>query len=425
MEKEEMLRTLEVNLKDKMLTYDELIELLEDEKIREFFKKIVGKRNKISIEEIVNLSKVDLVNELYRTYIDITGIIVVDNNLEEGEDDYYEDSVKQWLAFISRYPLLTHEEEIATCKIFDKHMAELRKQSEDGEISNENGLKIYLNPEENRAFDKLVNSNYRLAFSIAKKYIGRGLDLEDLIQEANMGLLKACEKYDVNTGYRFSTYATWWIRQSITRGLANSSRLIRLPVHSVEVLNKIKEIMNVFYSTVHRAPSSRELTCLYLKLDINNLSDEELAKVKYYEKVIDKLILVSQEMASVNAPVGEDKDTTLADFVIDNEAKTTEEMVVDSQTRMIFERIFSGIDIPKNPKYRLTEREILVLKLRFGFEDGISRTLEEVGKELGVTRERIRQIQAKALRKLRFYASIDAFKSDYVRKEKKPYRLSV
>ena len=421
MDKDEMLKTLEVDLKDKMLTYDELIELLEDERICDFFKKLVGKRNKISIEEIVSLSKVDLVNELYRTYIDITGITVVDS-LEKDGDDYYEDSVKQWLTFVTRYPLLTHEEEIATCKIFAKHMAELRQLADDKKISDENGLKVYLSPEENKAFEKLANSNYRLAFSIAKKYIGRGLDLEDLIQEANMGLLKACEKYDVNTGYRFSTYATWWIRQSITRGIANSSRLIRIPVHSIETLNKAKVIMNVFYSTYHRVPSIRELTCLFLKLDINNLSKEELERVKNYEKILDKLLLVSQDIASVNAPVGEDKDTTLADFIIDSESRTTEEIVIDSQTKILFERIFSGVDQPKNPRYKLNAREILILKKRFGFEDGIIRTLDEIGQELGLTRERIRQIQTKALWKLRFYPSVDAYKSDYVRKDNIPYK---
>lgn len=259
------------------------------------------------------------------------------------------DPVRMYLKEIGRIPLLTFEEEI-----------ELAKRVENGE---------------DEAKKKLINSNLRLVVSIAKKYIGRGLTLLDLIQEGNQGLIRAVEKYDWRRGYKFSTYATWWIRQSVTRAIADQARTIRIPVHMVENINRFLRSQRKLMQELGREPTP-----------------EEVAKVLGIEpdKALE-IIKISQNPASLEAPVGDEEDSRLGDFIHDSSAPT----LFDSASReLLKELVMQVLDT-------LTERERKVLMLRFGLDDGRSRTLEEVGKEFKVTRERIRQIEAKALRKLR------------------------
>ena len=259
------------------------------------------------------------------------------------------DPVRMYLKEIGRIPLLTFEQEI-----------DLAKRVEKGE---------------KEAKNILINSNLRLVVSIAKKYIGRGLSLLDLIQEGNQGLIRAVEKYDWRRGFKFSTYATWWIRQSVTRAIADQARTIRIPVHMVENINRFLRSQRKLMQDLGREPTP-----------------EEVAKVLGIEpdKALE-IIKISQNPASLEAPVGDEEDSRLGDFIHDSSAPT----LFDSASRELLKEQVNQV------LSTLTEREKKVLELRFGLDDGRSRTLEEVGKEFKVTRERIRQIEAKALRKLR------------------------
>lgn len=259
------------------------------------------------------------------------------------------DPVRQYLREIGKYPLLDAEEEIELAKAFEKASK--------------------------RAKDKLIESNLRLVVSIAKKYIGRGLSLLDLIQEGNQGLIRAVEKYDWRRGFKFSTYATWWIRQAITRAIADQARTIRIPVHMVETINKLYRTSQRLMQDLGREPTHEEI-------------GEEL---EITADRVREIFKISQEVTSLSTPVGEDEDSTLGDFIPDEKNSSP----VDSASRQLLkdhlEEVLAG----------LSEREAKVLTLRFGLDGGQQRTLEEVGKVFGVTRERIRQIEAKALRKLR------------------------
>lgn len=259
------------------------------------------------------------------------------------------DPVRMYLKEIGRIPLLTFEEEIDLAKRVEKGDHEAKK--------------------------KLINSNLRLVVSIAKKYIGRGLSLLDLIQEGNQGLIRAVEKYDWRRGYKFSTYATWWIRQSVTRAIADQARTIRIPVHMVENINRFLRSQRKLMQELGREPTP-----------------EEVAKVLGIEpdKALE-IIKISQNPASLEAPIGDEEDSRLGDFIHDTSAPT----LFDAASRELLKEQVNQV------LSTLTEREKKVLELRFGLDDGRSRTLEEVGKEFKVTRERIRQIEAKALRKLR------------------------
>jgi len=259
------------------------------------------------------------------------------------------DPVRMYLKEIGRIPLLTFDEEIDLAKRVEKSDLEAKK--------------------------KLINSNLRLVVSIAKKYIGRGLSLLDLIQEGNQGLIRAVEKYDWRRGFKFSTYATWWIRQSVTRAIADQARTIRIPVHMVENINRFLRSQRKLMQELGREPTP-----------------EEVAKVLGIEpdKALE-IIKISQNPASLEAPVGDEEDSRLGDFIHDSSAPT----LFDSASRELLKEQVNQV------LSTLTEREKKVLELRFGLDDGRSRTLEEVGREFKVTRERIRQIEAKALRKLR------------------------
>lgn len=260
-----------------------------------------------------------------------------------------DDPVKQYLKEIGDYPLLTLEEEI--------DLAE-RIQSGD-EIAKRH----------------LAESNLRLVVSIAKRYVGRGLSFLDLIQEGNLGLIKAVEKFDHTKGYKFSTYATWWIRQAITRAIADQSRTIRIPVHMSEVINKTYRVSRTLMQELGREPSEQEIA---------DVMDLPVDKVR-------EILKVSADPISLDSPIGEEDDSHLGDFIKDDRIMGPEEAAAYA---MLQDQIGKLLET-------LTEREQRVLTLRFGLQDGRSRTLEEVGKEFNVTRERIRQIEAKALRKLR------------------------
>lgn len=260
-----------------------------------------------------------------------------------------DDPVRMYLKEIGKIPLLSADSEI-----------ELAKRMEQGD---------------EEAKKKLAEANLRLVVSIAKRYVGRGMLFLDLIQEGNMGLIKAVEKFDYRKGYKFSTYATWWIRQAITRSIADQARTIRIPVHMVETINKLVRVSRQLLQDLGREPSPEEIA---------KEMDLEVEKVR-------EIIKIAQEPVSLETPIGEEEDSHLGDFIPDDDAQSPAEAATFT---LLKEQLVEVLDT-------LTPREQKVLRLRFGLDDGRARTLEEVGKEFDVTRERIRQIEAKALRKLR------------------------
>ena len=266
------------------------------------------------------------------------------------DDDVADDSVRLYLREIGKIPLLTADEELALAK---------RVVAGDKE-----------------AKDQMAEANMRLVVSIAKRYVGRGLDLLDLIQEGNTGLLRAVEKFDPDKGFKFSTYATWWIRQAITRAIADQARTIRIPVHMVETINKLLRTQRRLTQELNREPTNEEIA-KEMEIDVEKV--EHIMKIK-------------QDISSLDASIRDDEeDSVLADFIEDEDTVSPEESATG---QLLKEQV-------KDMLGALTEREQKILKLRFGLEDGKSHTLEEVGQEFSVTRERIRQIEAKALAKLR------------------------
>ena len=281
--------------------------------------------------------------------IDLKNEIIIDDVPDESKDMSVNDNVRMYLKEIGKISLLTLEEE-----------QELSKRVADGD---------------EKAKNILAESNLRLVVSIAKRYVGRGLLFLDLIQEGNIGLMKAVEKFDYDKGYKFSTYATWWIRQAITRALADQARTIRVPVHMVETINKMARIERQMTLELNREPTDQELS---KKM---GLSVEKIAEIRK----------ISQDPVSLETPIGEEDDSHLGDFLADERTMSPEEFAT---YEILKDELREVLDT-------LTVREKEVLELRFGLFDGSSHTLEEVGKQFKVTRERIRQIEAKALRKLR------------------------
>lgn len=274
-----------------------------------------------------------------------------DDTIEEVSSDSIaiDDPVKVYLKEIGRVPLLTPDEEIE--------------------------LAIKIKQGDSAAKKRLSEANLRLVVSIAKRYLGRGMQFLDLIQEGNLGLIKAVEKFDYTKGFKFSTYATWWIRQAITRAIADQARTIRIPVHMVETINKVKKVSSQLLHTNGHEPTADEIA------DVLGMPVDKVREI----------MRVAQEPVSLETPIGEEEDSHLGDFIPDDDAPAPADAA--SHT-LLKEQLSEVLDT-------LTPREEKVLRLRFGLEDGRSRTLEEVGKEFDVTRERIRQIEAKALRKLR------------------------
>ena len=284
------------------------------------------------------------------------GIMIFDEDEREKElfeqalsDIGLDDPVKMYLKDIGRVPLLSGDEEIELA----------RKMQEGDEVAKK----------------RLSEANLRLVVSIAKRYVGRGMLFLDLIQEGNLGLMKAVEKFDYQKGFKFSTYATWWIRQSITRAIADQARTIRIPVHMVETINKLTRTSRMLLQELGRDPTPEEIA---------EAMGIEVAKVREIQKI-------AQDPVSLETPIGEEEDSHLGDFIEDDKTQTPGDSVAFI---MLKEQLLGVLDT-------LTPREEKVLRLRYGIDDGKPRTLEEVGKEFNVTRERIRQIEAKALRKLR------------------------
>ena len=309
-----------------------------------------------AIEELgVDVLKEDLDEPDIEDLEEVEDINVDDLNLMNFDGINIDDPVRMYLREIGRIPLLSFEEEL-----------ELSKKMIEGDPNSE---------EAEAARKKLAESNLRLVVSIAKKYVGRGMLFLDLIQEGNMGLIKAVEKFDYTKGFKFSTYATWWIRQAITRAIADQARTIRIPVHMVETINKLIRTSRHLLQQLGREPSPEELA-------------------KELEMPVEKVMeiqKIAQDPVSLETPIGEEDDSHLGDFIQDDDSPAPQDSAAYTLLREQLEEVMNT----------LTPREAKVLKLRFGLEDGKARTLEEVGREFQVTRERIRQIEAKALRKLR------------------------
>ncbi|MBM7623197.1 RNA polymerase sigma factor RpoD [Sporohalobacter salinus] len=338
-----------------------------EEIIEELIKK--GKKEgQLTYKEVMDfLAEIELtpdqIDDIYEKFAELDIDIVDKDEDEESDDDDDEedldlsvpdgvgldDPVRMYLKEIGKVDLLTAEEEV-----------KLAKRMEEGDME---------------AKQMLVEANLRLVVSIAKKYVGRGMSFLDLIQEGNLGLIRAVEKFDYTKGYKFSTYATWWIRQAITRAIADQSRTIRIPVHMVETINKVIRVSRHLLQDLGRDPTPEEIA------EEMDLSEEKVREV----------LKISQEPVSLETPIGEEEDSHLGDFIEDEDAPSPS---VAASHMLLQEQLDEVLDT-------LDDREKRVLELRFGVEDGRSRTLEEVGKEFGVTRERIRQIEAKALRKLR------------------------
>ena len=271
------------------------------------------------------------------------------------------DAIRSYLHEIGKIPLLTKDEEVI-----------LAKRMEEGD---------------QEAVQLLITANLRLVVSVAKKYIKNGLELLDLIQEGNMGLMKAVDKFEYKKGFKFSTYATWWIRQAITRAIADQARTIRIPVHMIETINKYYKVQSSLTATLGRKPTDEEIA-----------NEMEIDVIK-----VPEIMKIAQNPSSLSTPIGEEKDNELQDTIEDKSSLSPEELATSEYLRGQMSEILD----------ELQDREKRVLALRFGLEDGINRTLEEVGKEFGVTRERIRQIEAKALRKLK-EKSLDKHLNDYL-----------
>ncbi len=337
---------------DKMLDYNEVIDTFKDMKLEED-----------KLDEVLNYletAKIDVVR-VKETEDDVPEE-ELDAIVEEGSDEVdpdldltvpdsvnIEDPVRMYLKEIGKVPLLTAEEEI-----------DLAKRMEEGDED---------------AKKRLAEANLRLVVSIAKRYVGRGMLFLDLIQEGNLGLIKAVEKFDYNKGFKFSTYATWWIRQAITRAIADQARTIRIPVHMVETINKLVRVQRQLLQELGREPSPEEVA---------DRMDIPVERVR-------EIIKISQEPVSLETPIGEEEDSHLGDFIQDDNVPVPADAAAFTLLKEQLTEVLGT----------LTEREQKVLRLRFGLDDGRARTLEEVGKEFNVTRERIRQIEAKALRKLR------------------------
>ena len=326
--------------KNNSLTYKEIMDEIDNIELSpEQIEKIYEVLESMGIEVVGEPNKGEDTEEEEEEELDLTvpeGIAI-------------DDPVRMYLKEIGKVPLLSSEEEI-----------DLAQKIEEGS---------------QYAKKKLAEANLRLVVSIAKRYVGRGMLFLDLIQEGNLGLIKAVEKFDYRKGYKFSTYATWWIRQAITRAIADQARTIRIPVHMVETINKLIRVQRQLLQELGRDPFPEE---------ISKVMDLPVEKVREIQKI-------AQEPVSLETPIGEEEDSHLGDFIPDDDAPAPAEAAAFT---MLKEQLINVLDT-------LTPREEKVLRLRFGLDDGRARTLEEVGKEFNVTRERIRQIEAKALRKLR------------------------
>ena len=329
---------------------------LSDEEVETFFD-WMNENGLVTDEEMDDLDDEDLDDEDERQEK-----IVID--YKAASYDKSSDPVKMYLKEIGRVDLLTYEQEVALAKKIEKG--------------------------DKKAKQELITANLRLVVAIAKKYTNRGLLFLDLIQEGNIGLIKAVDKFDYKKGFKFSTYATWWIRQAITRAIADQARTIRIPVHMVETINKMKKVEKALSQSLNREPTSKEIA----KAMGEGITAEKVDEIKK----------ISVDLLSLDANYGEDDDTDLSNFIADKDIMSPEQYANDQQLKDDIKLLLS----------QLTDKEAAILRLRFGLDDGRPRTLEEVGNMFGITRERIRQIEAKALRKLRNPSKSSRLK-DYIK----------
>ena len=335
--------------KKNMLEYQEISDFFADMQLdSDKFEKILDFLEANNID-VLRITDDDVDDEMLLDVDDEDEIEVEKIDLSVPDGVSIEDPVRMYLKEIGKVPLLSAEEEI-----------ELAKRMELGD---------------QEAKKRLAEANLRLVVSIAKRYVGRGMLFLDLIQEGNLGLIKAVEKFDYRKGYKFSTYATWWIRQAITRAIADQARTIRIPVHMVETINKLIRVSRQLLQELGREPTPEEIA----------------AEMNMPVERVREILKISQEPVSLETPIGEEEDSHLGDFIQDDNVPVPADAAAFTLLKEQLEEVLGT----------LTEREQKVLTLRFGLEDGRARTLEEVGKEFNVTRERIRQIEAKALRKLR------------------------
>ena len=360
---------IEKGKKKGVLTFKEISDAFEDIEVTpEEIERLYDIFEKESIELVEDLDK-----ELEE--IEVSKEELEDLSVPEGIN--IDDHVKMYLKEIGKVNLLTPEEELSLAKrMADGETAKEQLEEIGEEIDEDTKKQIdLLIADGEKAKKSLAEANLRLVVSIAKRYVGRGMLFLDLIQEGNLGLIKAVDKFDYTKGYKFSTYATWWIRQAITRAIADQARTIRIPVHMVETINKLVRVSRQLVQELGREPTPEELA-----KELNMPVD----KVREISKI-------SQEPVSLETPIGEEEDSHLGDFIPDEDAPAPSEA---ASFVLLKEQLGAVLET-------LSEREAKVLRLRFGLDDGRARTLEEVGKEFDVTRERIRQIEAKALRKLR------------------------
>ncbi len=348
---------IEAGRKEGKITSKQLLQTLDaidaDEKQTEQIYDALEKAGiEIDVSDVAEI--IDAADELLPTDAELLDLdaqlpetLSINENFEEETSTT--DPVRMYLKEIGKIPLLTAEEELELARRISEGDAEAKK--------------------------RMIEANLRLVVSVAKHYLGRGMQLLDLIQEGNMGLLKAVEKFDYTKGYKFSTYATWWIRQSITRAVADQARTIRIPVHMVETINRVSRTSRALVQELGREPTIAEISTVL------GISEEKIAEV----------MKIAQDPVSLETPVGEEDDSHLGDFIPDSEVTEPAESASYNMLRQQLAEVMQT----------LSPRECKVLRLRFGLEDGRPHTLEEVGKEFDVTRERVRQIEAKALRKLR------------------------
>ena len=324
-----------------VLTYQEVMDTLSELELNsEQIERLYDRFETLNIDVVEEIEVAEDISE---------DLAEIDAGVSGTEGVAIDDPVRMYLKEIGKVPLLSANEEI-----------EIAKRMADGD---------------QEAKRQLAEANLRLVVSVAKRYVGRGMLFLDLIQEGNLGLIKAVEKFDYRKGYKFSTYATWWIRQAITRAIADQARTIRIPVHMVETINKLIRVNRQLLQEYGREPRPEEIA----------------AEMGISEEKVREIIKVAQEPVSLETPIGEEEDSHLGDFIPDDDAPAPAEVAAFT---LLKEQLMEVLDT-------LTPREEKVLRLRFGLDDGKARTLEEVGKEFNVTRERIRQIEAKALRKLR------------------------
>lgn len=375
--------------KKNVLEYQEIMEFFSDMALEEEqFDKVFEKLDASGVDVLRMTEEDDDIDEEEINLSEEEEVDLESIDLSVPDGISIEDPVRMYLKEIGKVPLLSAEDEIALAQkmedgvraadvlgVLKEELSESEDDAAKAELEQRIAEQEEIVWEGEEAKKKLAEANLRLVVSIAKRYVGRGMLFLDLIQEGNLGLIKAVEKFDYRKGYKFSTYATWWIRQAITRAIADQARTIRIPVHMVETINKLIRVSRQLLQELGREPTPEEIS-----KELNMPEDR-----------VREILKISQEPVSLETPIGEEEDSHLGDFIQDDNVPVPADAAAFSLLKEQLTEVLGT----------LTEREQKVLKLRFGLEDGRARTLEEVGKEFNVTRERIRQIEAKALRKLR------------------------